>query len=142
MNRQRLIDSLINHEGIRNLVYEDSVGILTIGVGHNVEDVPLTPRAIQAILEDDINIATAELDRSWNHWKRDLSPARQNVLIEMVFNLGYPRFSKFEKLIQAIHDHDYEAAADEMLDSKWARQVGRRAINLATQMRSGTYYEA
>ena len=142
MNRQRLIDSLINHEGIRNLVYEDSVGILTIGVGHNVEDVPLTPRAIQAILEDDINIATAELDRSWNHWKRDLSPARQNVLIEMVFNLGYPRFSKFEKLIQAILDHDYEAAADEMLDSKWARQVGRRAINLATQMRSGTYYEA
>ena len=140
MNRQRLITSLIEHEGVRNLVYEDSVGILTIGIGHNVEEVPLTSAAIEFICNDDINIAVAELDREWNHWKRDLSEARQNVVIEMVFNLGWPRFSKFKKTIQAIKDKDYDKAADEMLDSKWAEQVGRRAENLAKQMRTGKYY--
>lgn len=140
MNRQRLIKSLIEHEGIRNLPYEDSVGKLTIGIGHNLDDMPLSNRAIEVICEDDIAVAEAELDRNWNHWRRDLSAARQNVLVEMVFNLGYPRFSKFVKFIAAIEDKDYDKAADEMLDSKWARQVGRRADNLAKQMRTGQYY--
>jgi lysozyme len=140
MNRQRLIDSLLEHEGVRNLVYEDSVGKLTIGIGHNVQDAPLTPAAIEFICNDDINISVAELDREWSHWKRDLSEPRQNVLVEMVFNLGYPRFSQFKKTIQAIKDQDYDTAATEMLDSKWADQVGQRAINLAEQMRTGKYY--
>jgi lysozyme len=142
MNRQRLISSLIEHEGIRNLVYEDSVGVLTIGIGHNVEDVPLSNRAIEVICEDDIAIAEGELDKNWANWKRDLSDPRQNVLIEMVFNLGYPRFSKFVKFIKAVVAHDYETASIEMLESRWAEQVGRRAVNLANQMRTGQYYDA
>lgn len=141
MNRQRLISSLIEHEGIRNLVYEDSVGVLTIGIGHNVEDVPLSNRAIEVICEDDIAIAEGELDKNWANWKRDLSDPRQNVLIEMVFNLGYPRFSKFVKFIAAVKEQNWAEAEVQMLDSRWAEQVGRRAINLANQMKSGQYYE-
>ena len=141
MNRQRLISSLIEHEGIRNLVYEDSVGILTIGIGHNVEEVPLSNRAIEVICQDDIATAEGELDKNWNHWKANLNDARQNVLVEMVFNLGYPRFSKFVKFIEAVKAQNWPEAEVQMLDSRWAEQVGRRAINLANQMKSGQYYE-
>lgn len=141
MNRQRLLDSLIGHEGIRNLPYEDTEGYLTIGIGHNLDNVPLSPRVIQMICEDDIASAEADLDSLWNHWKQDLSDARQNVIVEMVFNLGWTRFNKFVKFKQAIEDKDYDTAADEMLDSKWAKQVGRRAENLAKQMRTGQYYD-
>ena len=140
MNRSRLIGSLISHEGIRNLVYEDSVGILTIGCGHNVETMPLSTNAMEVILEDDINVFVAELDRNWSHWEKDLSDCRQNVLIEMVFNLGWSRFKGFKKLIQAIKDKDYDTASEEMLDSRWAEQVGRRADNLAYQMKTNKYY--
>lgn len=140
MNRQRLITSLIEHEGIRKLPYEDSVGKLTIGIGHNLEDMPLTNAAIEFICNDDIAIAEGELDKNWKGWRKDINDPRQNVLIEMVFNLGWPRFSKFVKLREAVEAQDFDKAADEMLDSKWAKQVGRRADNLAKQMRTGQYY--
>ena len=142
MNRQRLIDSLIGHEGIRNLPYEDTEGHLTIGIGHNLDAMPLSPRAIEVICQDDIAVAEGELDKNWNRWRQNLSDPRQNVLVEMVFNLGYPRFSKFVKFIEAIVAHDYDKAAEEMLDSKWAVQVGRRATNLAKQMKTGQYYDS
>lgn len=140
MNRQRLVDSLIGHEGIRNLPYEDTEGHLTIGIGHNLDSMPISPRAIQVICEDDIAVSEGELDKNWNHWKAKLNDPRQNVLVEMVFNLGYPRFSKFIKFIAAVKDQDWAEAEVQMLDSKWANQVGLRADNLAKQMRTGQYY--
>lgn len=114
--------------------------MLTIGIGHNVESNPLSNAVIEQICSDDIDIAIKELDRSWSHWKKDLADPRQNVLIEMVFNLGYPRFSTFQKMIKAITVKDYDKAATEMLSSKWAVQVGRRANHLADQMRLGKYF--
>ena len=140
MNRSRLIGSLLLHEGVRNLVYEDSVGVLTIGIGHNCESTPLTTAAIEFICSDDIDMSVGELDKNWSHWSHNLSDARQNVLIEMVFNLGYPRFKGFIKLIQAIKDEDYNEAAVQMLQSKWAVQVGQRSINLSNQMKENKYY--
>ena len=55
----------------------------------------------------------------------------------MMFNLGKTRLSKFVKMRDAIEDHDYNRAAKEMLDSKWADQVGNRAVELAELMRGG-----
>lgn len=141
MNKQKLIESLTKHEGLRTLPYEDSVGVLTIGVGHNLEDRPLTNRAVQTILEDDIAEAVYELNRikSYLDFEKTLSDVRENVLVEMIFNLGAPRLSKFVKFWAAIKEADYDKAAIEMLDSKWARQVGQRAKTLAEQMRTGEF---
>ena len=141
LNKEKLIESLTKHEGLRTLPYEDSVGVLTIGVGHNLEDRPLTHKAVQTILEDDIAEAVHELNRikGYLDFEKTLSDARENVLIEMVFNLGSPRLSKFVKFWAAVKDSDYETASIEMLDSKWARQVGQRAKTLAEQMRTGEF---
>lgn len=141
LNKEKLIESLTKHEGLRTLPYEDSVGVLTIGVGHNLEDRPLTNRAVQTILEDDIAEAVYELNRIKGYlgFEKTLSDARENVLIEMVFNLGSPRLSKFVKFWAAVKDADYETASIEMLDSKWATQVGQRAKTLAEQMRTGEF---
>jgi len=68
----------------------------------------------------------------------DLDAVRQRVVIDMAFNIGVPRLTGFKKMWAAIHCGDYEEAALEMMDSKWARQVGRRAERLSDMMRKGT----
>ena len=128
-----LVAQLKLHEGKRNLPYEDTEGYLTIGYGHNL-DVPLSDKAIEQILLDDIETAESELDRLLPWWK-ELDEPRQNVLVDMMFNLGAPRFMTFQKLLKALLERDYEKAADEMLDSKWYTQVGTRAEVLADMMR-------
>ena len=128
-----LVAQLKLHEGKRNLPYEDTEGYLTIGYGHNL-DVPLSDKAIEQILLDDIETAESELDRLLPWW-RELDEPRQNVLVDMMFNLGAPRFMTFQKLLKALLERDYEKAADEMLDSKWYTQVGTRAEVLADMMR-------
>ena len=121
------------HEGKRNLPYEDDRGNLTIGIGHNM-DKPLSEAAIQQIFQDDLREAERELDRVLPNWT-DLDTPRQNVVIDMMFNLGAPRFLTFKKFIKALSVHDYDTAADEMLDSRWFEQVGQRATRLAEMMR-------
>lgn len=129
MDRQKLEDSLIVHEGIRNLPYEDSVGVLTIGVGHNLGK-PISKAAIKQILNDDIDECLSELDRVFTTWRCHPDNV-QRVMVEMMFNLGAPRFQKFRKMLQALHEKDYQTASKEMLDSKWAKQVGQRAKTLS-----------
>lgn len=128
-----LVEQLKLHEGKRNLPYEDTEGHLTIGYGHNL-DVPLSDKAIEQILLDDIATAESELDRIFPDW-RDLSESRQNVLVDMMFNLGAPRYLSFVKFWAAMREEDYQTAAEEMVDSKWAIQVGTRAEVLADMMR-------
>ena len=125
-------DLLTLHEGKRNLPYEDTEGHLTIGIGHNLEK-PLSEAAIQQIFQDDLREAQSELDRVLPNWT-DHNIPRQNVLIDMTFNLGAPRFLTFKKFIKALSRHDYTEAAKEMLDSQWADQVGQRAERLARMM--------
>jgi len=67
----------------------------------------------------------------------ELTQTRKDVLTEMAFNLGIPRLNGFKKMWKAIENGDYETAADEQLDSKWARQVGVRAMRLSKRMREG-----
>jgi lysozyme len=136
MNIADLRNMLIQHEGWRDKPYLDSEKKLTIGVGHNLDAKPLSSRAIMLILEDDINDAVEDLDRVFSWW-RELSEARQNVLADMSFNMGIVQLQEFKKMWAALQARDYETAADEMLDSKWARQVGKRSETLANMMRTG-----
>ena len=136
MDRNRLIDQLRIHEGVEKTVYNDSECIPTIGVGRNLRDRGLSDDEIDYLLSNDIDIVVDELDKVLPWWK-DLDEVRQRVLCDLVFNLGMPRFSGFKKSISHMKQQMWDQAADELLDSKWARQVGRRAQTLSEMMRTG-----
>jgi lysozyme len=136
MDRNRLIDQLRIHEGVEKTVYNDSEGIPTIGVGRNLRDRGLSDDEIDYLLSNDIDIVVKELDKVMPWW-RDLDEVRQRVLCDLVFNLGMPRFSGFKKSISYMKQQMWDQAANELLDSKWARQVGRRAHTLSEMMRTG-----
>jgi len=131
-----ITDLLIKHEGLRLKPYRDTVGKLTIGVGRNLDDMGITREEAIFLLENDIARAETDLHRAFL-WFPLRNKVRKIVLINMVFNLGMTRFRMFKKLIRAIEDRDWERAAKEMLNSRWAKQVGRRASELAQMMRSG-----
>tara|TARA_Y100000356_G_scaffold103497_1_gene89054 strand:+ start:153 stop:527 length:375 start_codon:yes stop_codon:yes gene_type:complete len=116
--------------------YKCSSGFLTIGVGRNIEERGLSDDEIDYILNNDVNIATDELVKTFD-WYPDLDEVRQRVVIDMVFNLGMPRFQQFKKMIQALDDGDYKEASIQMMDSRWASQVGARAERLRDMMETG-----
>lgn len=138
MDRKRLAAQLHIDEDKRSKPYRCSAGKLTIGVGRNLEDRGLSEDEIAHLLSNDIDLVEKELDRRVPWW-RELSPARQNVLANMAFNLGVPRLLKFVKALDHMRARRFGAAADEMLDSTWARQVGDRAERLAVLMRKGEF---
>jgi lysozyme len=131
-----LDELLIHHEGLRLKPYTDAVGKLTVGVGRNLEDTGITREEALILLENDIQRASRQLDQSLPWWK-SLSKTRQKVLVSMVFNLGMSRLLGFRDMLAALQDGDYSAAADHMLASKWASQVGVRAVELAYMMENG-----
>lgn len=131
-----LIDSLIKHEDVKLYMYVCPAGKQTIGVGHNLER-PISREAAMQILLDDIEEAKNELNRAFPRWAEDINQVRQEVLIEMCFNIGAPRLSSFKKMWGALKAFDFDKAADEMLDSRWADQVGQRAETLSLKMRIG-----
>tara|TARA_R110000851_G_scaffold133381_3_gene268206 strand:- start:10215 stop:10616 length:402 start_codon:yes stop_codon:yes gene_type:complete len=130
-----LVAELIRHEGYRKHLYEDTEGNMTIGVGYHIEEKGLPDYIIRLLLDDSLKEARTELTRIAPDLH--LSRARQDVLINMLFNMGAPRLLTFKKMWAAIKDNDFEEAAIQMLDSRWARQVGDRAIELSGRMRNG-----
>lgn len=129
MNRTRLRAQLQLHEGRRAFVYQDTVGKATIGVGRNLVDRGLSDDEINLLLDNDITAAYNEAVRIIPGFNT-LSEDRQHALIDMIFNLGAAGLLKFKKFLAAIEARDFERAATEMMDSKWARQVGQRAETL------------
>jgi lysozyme len=140
MNKARVTRQLASDEGYRGQPYRDSEGNWTIGFGHNLDAAPLTRSQCRFILKDDVAIAVEDCERFIGFFTIMAEP-RQEVLVNMMFNLGWPKLKKFVKMHQALRVKDWSRAADEMLDSKWARQVKIRATNLAATMRSGIYEE-
>ena len=118
MNNEKLKESLIKNEGIKQYVYTCSKGYKTVGVGRNLETKGLSKTEIMYLLENDILDCKLFLEDIFKNF-HSLSDARQNVLIEMVFNLGNGGFKKFKKLIEAIKEKDFIKASEEMLNSKW-----------------------
>ncbi len=136
MDKQRLFTQLRLHEGVEHKPYKCTAGYLTIGVGRNIEERGLSDDEIDYILSNDVDIVIDELGRTYD-WFFDLSEVRQRVIADMVFNLGLPRFSQFKNMIAAIEAEDYVQASNEMMDSRWAEQVGLRASRLAEMMETG-----
>ena len=133
-----LADMLTRHEGVRLKPYRDTVGKLTIGIGRNLDDVGITGYEAAYLLENDITKARNELRKAFP-WFPNLTCQRQDALTDMCFNIGITRLNGFTKMIAAFEKSDYEEVSKEMLDSKWAEQVGARAVELAAIIRTGMY---
>ena len=136
-NLPRLKAQLRRHEGIRYKPYKDTVGKLTIGVGRNLDDKGISESEADMMLDNDIKDAC--LDASSVPGFSGADPVRQCVLINIVFNMGLYRVMRFKKMIAAILQKNWHEASKEMLDSKWADQVGKRAAELSEQMRTGRW---
>jgi len=143
---EKLRAQLIRDEGRKPYAYPDSLGYLTIGVGHLIDEKKggrLPDSIIDALLEYDIREATGLLFQ-YQPWTAQLDPVRQAVLINMVFNMGqepfdHDGFKDWPNFLAQVQRGDYEQAATNMLSTPWAQQVGMRAQRLAAQMRTGVW---
>lgn len=130
-----LLEQLRRHEGLRLKPYKDTVGKWTIGIGRNLDDVGITEAEALHLLANDVKRVKKELDYRIPWWS-ELPPKAKQVLQNMCFNLGWPRLAGFRKFLDALERRQYSIAADEMLDSRWAQQVGYRARELSDMVRS------
>lgn len=129
---------LVREEGERLAAYRDSEGYWTIGVGRLIDSRKgggITRGESRMLLTHDIERAQSAARRY--DWYDALDEDRQGVVVAMIFQLGAEGFSRFRRMIQAMAVLDYNAAAAEMLDSRWARQTPDRAERMALAMRTG-----
>jgi lysozyme len=142
MVREKLLDMLTLHEGLELKPYKCTSDKLTIGIGRNIEDIGITEDEARYLLQNDVDRILKEVE----HWTflEKLNDVRQAVILDMVFNMGVSRFNAntWVKTFAAIQDEDWEKVANEMLESRWANQVGQRAIRLSQMMRKGEWYES
>lgn len=136
MDEILLKQELSRDEGVRPHIYMDSLGIPSIGIGHNLRNGPISQHVIDDIYEEDKDNAIKELDDQLPWW-RTLSDARQRVLVNMTFNMGIDGVLEFHNTLAALQSGDWETAAKQMARSKWAKQVGARADRLEAMVRSG-----
>lgn len=134
--RQALREQLIEHEGVELRPYRDTRGILTIGVGRNLESVGLRREEAMYLLDNDIRACVGDLARSYP-WFESLDPVRQRALIDLRFNLGGKGLRAFVKFLDALSTNDVATAAKELTDSKWFTQVGRRGPRLVWMIQTG-----
>ena len=132
-----LIDDLMRDEGLRLKPYRDTVGKLTIGFGRNLDDQGITEGEAETLLQNDIGRTLVELDRAFPWWIGLPEPV-QRALGNMAFNLGLTRLRTFRLMLAGLERGDWEEAAKQALDSRWATQVRNRATRIADLYRSCT----
>lgn len=137
MRFDKLKKQLTRHEGYRRFAYKCSGNKITVGIGRNLEDRGLSKDEADFLLENDVTEIYEELEKL--AWFQGLNSVRQDVILNMAFNLGIEGLLKFRKTISYLKERDWEKAGEEMLNSKWAGQVGNRAYELSDQMKGGKY---
>lgn len=127
---------LLKHEGIKLKPYRCTAGKLSIGIGRNLDDGGITRAEAFYLLENDLKRCEKECSDSFV-WFDGLDAVRKGVVIEMVFNLGLKKFLDFKRFMKALTIKDFQTAAQEMLNSRWALQVGTRSARLSQIMKTG-----
>ena len=130
MHKQKAKAMLKRHEGLRLYVYECTGGKKTIGYGRNLEDRGITEAEAESMLDSDIESTEEQLVSSFEFYQ-DLDDVRKAVLIDLAFNIGMAGLKGFKKMLIAIEEGDYSEAAIQLLDSRYAKQVPTRAMELA-----------
>ncbi len=147
MKLSDLISDLKRDEGVRLVPYDDATGLplkqgdtikgkITIGVGRNLTDRGITDAESDILVKADAEIAIEDLDRNVPYW-REWPDNVQRAVANMCMNMGWTKLKYFVLMWAALEADDWDAAAAEALDSKWARQVGDRATRIADLMRLG-----
>ena len=143
MNLERLMESVKKHEGYRNKVYLDTLGKRTVGVGHLCvedfweDDKEYEEKFLMEILAEDLqNAIKGARELKEEHSCTDIDEIAQEIIVEMVFQLGKTGVSKFRNMWKALSEKNYIGASFEMLDSKWAKQTPNRAKSMAELMKS------
>jgi len=143
MNIEALREQLKVDEGVKYEIYKDHLGYPTFGIGHLItEDDPEHGEPDgKEISEDRVNeVFATDVAKFVSESKilfpdlDELPDVAQQVIVNMAFNMGRPRLSKFKNFIAGVNDRDWTRAAEEMMDSRWATQVGDRAIRLRNQI--------
>lgn len=135
--KQRWLTYIRRYEGLNLYPYRCPSGCLTIGYGHNLEN-GISQETARYILREDLYNAVNHVSKQFPWWQK-LDEVRQFVLADMAFNMGVGKLSSFKKMLAAVQRGDYQKAAAEMLQSRWAGQVGYRALELAEMMKTGAY---
>ena len=145
MNMDRLLESVKKHEGYRNKVYLDTLGKRTVGVGHLCvedfweDDKEYEEKFLMTILEHDLQTAIkGAKELMEDHGCADIDEQAEEILIEMVFQLGKNGVSKFKNMWKALAEKNYIGASYEMLDSRWSKQTPNRAKAMAKTMKEIT----
>jgi lysozyme len=134
-NNSSVVDLIKNHEGLRLNVYQCIAGKNTIGYGRNLDDNGISKDEADMMLQNDVQDTIISLERY--RWFSTLNSTRRMAMIDMTFNLGLTRLLRFKKMIAALNVSDYTEASKQMLDSRWSKQVGRRAVTLSNMMANG-----
>lgn len=120
--------------------YQDSLGLWTIGVGRNIEEMGISHKEAMLLLDNDLQRTISELEGSFD-WFDYLPSVVADAIINLGFNIGLTKLLGFKKMLAALEDGDWDTAADELMDSRYARQVGQRANDLAHMVRFNEYPE-
>ena len=134
----KLKEQLIRHESLELKPYRCTSDKLTIGVGRNLEDVGITQDEAMYLLENDLKNVKSQILKEYP-WTSYLDEVRFAALTNFVFNVGIGTASKFVNAMGLLKDGSYDMAADEFLNSRWAKQVGQRAIDVTEQIRTGEW---
>jgi len=133
---ETLIEQLIRHEGLKLKPYKCTSGKLTIGVGRNLDDVGITKEEALYLLRNDVSRCMIECKLKIPVFDL-LNNVRQNVLLNMCFQMGISGLLKFKKFLSSLEKQDFDNAAEEMLKSKWAGQTPNRAKELSGVIKKG-----
>ncbi|MDA7496026.1 glycoside hydrolase family protein [bacterium] len=133
-----LIEQLKRHEGLKLKPYKCTADKLTIGVGRNLEDVGISEEEAEMLLQNDIQRATVQIQTEFP-WTEQLDEVRFAALINFTFNVGIGTVGKFVNAMGQLRDGNYDMAANEFLNSRWAKQVGQRAVDVTEQIRTGEW---
>ncbi|MDB4345107.1 glycoside hydrolase family protein [bacterium] len=144
MNIDKLREEIEADEGCKYEIYLDHLGLPTFGIGHLVLDIdpeygeevgtPVSEDRVSTCFNRDVHTVLSECERLYEDFA-DLPEDVQRIIANMMFNMGYPRLSKFKGMKAGVDARDWNQAADEMVDSVWYRQVTNRADRLVERMR-------
>ena len=145
MDIDKLREEIAYDEGSVNEIYLDHLGLPTFGIGHLVLDsdpehgqpvgTPVSEDRCNSAFDEDVKTVLNDCSILYDNFD-DLPEEAQRIIANMMFNMGRPRLSKFKGMKRGVDARDWDAAADEMVDSNWYRQVTKRADRLVTRMRA------
>ena len=145
MNIEQLREEISVDEGVKYEIYLDHLGLPTFGIGHLVRDddpesgepvgTAVSEDRVNECFDKDVEIVIDDCRQLYEDFD-DLPGEAQLIIANMMFNMGRPRLSQFKGMKRGVDARDWNAAADEMVDSRWYRQVTNRADRLVERMRA------